>query len=70
MLKPVTSTPVIFLINTRIKYETRINIKPAIAEVKVFLAPSKALGSPPEVINLNPPTIKRIKRTIPAKPRA
>ena len=45
-------------------------IRPAIAEVNVFLAPSTALGSPPEVINLNPPTRRRIKRTIPANPNA
>ena len=45
-------------------------ISPAIAEVRVFLALSTAFGSPPEVINLNPPTTRRTKRTIPAKPKA
>ena len=47
-----------------------IIINPAIADVSVFLALSTALGSPPEVINLKPPTIRRTKRTIPAKPKA
>jgi len=45
----------------------RITIRPAIAEVRVFFAPSNAFGSPLDVINLNQATMRRIKKTMPAK---
>ena len=65
----VTSTPVISLIKRRMRYEAMIKIKPPMAKVKVFLAPSKALGSPPEVINLKPEDKRRTKKVIPAIPK-
>lgn len=68
-LNLVTSTPVILLIMTRIKYARRIIARPATAEVNIFLAPSTLLGSPPDVINLKPPTRSRTKNTKPAKPK-
>ena len=65
----VTSTPVISLIKRRMRYETMIKIKPPMAKVSVFLAPSKALGSPPEVINLKPEDKRRTKKVTPAIPK-
>ena len=65
----VTSTPVISLIKRRMRYEAMIKIKPPMAKVSVFLAPSKALGSPPEVINLKPLERRRTKKVIPAMPK-
>lgn len=67
--KLVTFAPVIFSITLSIKKDNNRRTSPPMANVKVFFAPSAFLGSPPEVMYLKPPEIRRKKRTIPANPK-
>lgn len=60
-------TPVAFAITGKIIKDKRIKTKPSTANVRVFLAPSACLGSPPEVTNLNPLIIIKIIATSPDK---
>jgi len=60
-------TPVICEIRVRIKNERNTTTRPRIAKVKIFLALSTALGSPPDVRNLNPAKITKNSATTEAK---
>ena len=66
-LNRVTSTPVVFLMVTRISQEMKARAMPATARVMVCLPLAIPLGSPALVKILKPPVRIMIKATSPIK---